>query len=301
MMLTQPNTTAAWEWRATGTTWRIHHGGGVTADLAARAAAAVHADEQRWSRFLPGSEVSRLTALAGAPVPVSEETIDLLEACIAWARRTGGVFQPLVGARLSAWGYRRSLLETPAGTAASPTCEPVTGRLFVDRELGVASIPDGCALDLGGIAKSWIGRRVADLIAGECDEPSILVDAGGDLAAARGDHLIAVETPLRAEGPPLAHVLLGQGHGVATSGYGRRSWRNGDGQLAHHLIDPSTGAPGVESHATVVAPDPVAADVLAKTLALRPERISEMTEAAMVMTRSGTRTTPLWDELVRPC
>jgi thiamine biosynthesis lipoprotein len=301
MTLTEPNTAAAWEWRATGTTWRIHHGGGVNADLAARAAAAVHADEQRWSRFLPGSEVSRLTALAGAPVPVSEETLDLLEACIAWARRTGEVFQPLVGARLSAWGYRRSLLETPAGTATSPICEPITGRLFVDRERGVASIPAGCALDLGGIAKSWIGRRVADLIAGECNEPSILVDAGGDLAAARGDHLIAVETPLHAEGPPVAHVLLCQGHGVATSGYGRRSWRNGDGRLAHHLIDPDTGSPGVESHATVVATDPVAADVLAKTLALRPERISNMTEAAMVITHRGTRTTPRWDELVRPC
>lgn len=301
MMLTQPNTSAAWEWRATGTTWRIHHGGGVNADLANRVAAAVHADEQRWSRFLPGSEVSRLTALAGAPVPVSDETLDLLDACIAWARRTGGVFQPLVGARLSAWGYRRSLLEAPAGTEVSPARESVNGGLFVDRVRGVASIPAGCALDLGGIAKSWIGRRVAGLIAGECDELSILVDAGGDLVAARGDHLVAVETPLHAEGPPVAHVLLCEGHGVATSGYGRRSWRNGDGQLAHHLIDPDTGSPGVESHATVVATDPVAADVLAKTLALRPERISKMTEAAIVMTRTGTRTTTRWNELVRPC
>jgi hypothetical protein len=57
----------------------------------------------------------------------------------------------------------------------------------------------------------------------------------------------------------------------------------------------------VESHATVVASDPVAADVLAKTLALRPERISEMTEAAMVMAGGRTRTTPRWEELVQPC
>ena len=70
--------------------------------------------------------------------------------------------------------------------------------------------------------------------------------------------------------------MIGAGQGVATSGYGRRHWRNGDGRLAHHLIDPATGAPGRLAHATVVSDDPVAADVLAKVLALRPDRITKM-------------------------
>jgi hypothetical protein len=54
----------------------------------------------------------------------------------------------------------------------------------------------------------------------------------------------------------------------------------------------------VRSHATVIAEDPVAADVLAKTLALRPDRLGGMTVAAMVMVNDHVRTTPRWDQVM---
>jgi len=50
----------AWEWRAMGTTWRIFHGGRASQQDADALVALVAADEARWLRFLPGSEVSRL-------------------------------------------------------------------------------------------------------------------------------------------------------------------------------------------------------------------------------------------------
>jgi FAD:protein FMN transferase len=289
-----PAQTPAWEWPATGSTWRIHHGGGVDQALAAQVAATVAVDERRWSRFREDSEVSLITSCSGRPVRVSAETIDLLEACRHWSTRTGGVFQPLVGATLAAWGYRGSLLDTPAGSRISPTGRAVTGVIEVDRERRVVTIPTGCVLDLGGIAKSWMARRAGAVMVAGCDDPSLLVDAGGDLFAARGDHLVAVETPLRPAGPAFASVRLGHGQGIATSGFGRRSWRNGDGRRAHHLIDPSTGAPGTMSHATVLADEPVAADVLAKTLALRPGLIGEWDIAAIVTVDGHTRETPRW-------
>ena len=104
----------------------------------------------------------------------------------------------------------------------------------------------------------------------------------------------------RPDGPALTGVRLAEGHGIATSGYGRRSWRNADGRHAHHLIDPRTGAPGCLSHATVLAGDPVSADVLAKTLALRPALIEEWDVAALVIVDGRTSTTRRWRELVRP-
>jgi thiamine biosynthesis lipoprotein len=75
-------TTAAWEWRATGTTWRIHHTGGVEVALAATIAQAVERDEARWSRFRPDSEVARINASAGRAVQVSPATLDLVDACL---------------------------------------------------------------------------------------------------------------------------------------------------------------------------------------------------------------------------
>ncbi|MEP6641770.1 MAG: FAD:protein FMN transferase [Gaiellales bacterium] len=301
-------TTTVWEWPATGTTWRIHHGGGVIEALAAAVARAVERDEARWSRFRPDSEVSRVNAAGGSWVAVSADTLRVLEACVTWADRTDGVFQPLVGGALVAWGYHRSLLDTDAFAASSPAPRRLDGRIEVDRNHGTVRIPRGTRLDLGGIAKSWMAGRAAAVLCARCDDPTVIVDAGGDLVAARGDHIVAVEAPgpvdLRVGDarslPVVAHVIVRAGQGVATSGFGRRRWRNGDGTEAHHLIDPTTGAPGPATHATVVSDDPVAADVLAKVLALRPDRIESTSEAARVSVGGAVRTTRRWERVVLP-
>jgi len=304
--LTQP-TSAAWEWKATGTTWRIHHSGGVSEALAAAVAAAVEHDEARWSRFRRESEVSRINAAGGAAVAVSADTLAMLEACSTWVERTDGVFQPLVGGALIAWGYHRSLLAAEAFAVTSPPPRRLGGRIEIERRHGTVRIPRGTRLDLGGIAKSWMAGRAAALVCARSGDPAVIVDAGGDLVAARGDHIVAVEAggpdDLRREAtahpPVLAHVVVRAGQGIATSGYGRRRWRNGDGREAHHLIDPDTGAPGPATHATVVSDDPVAADVLAKVLSLRPERISATTAAALVAVAGDVRTTAAWERVVR--
>jgi thiamine biosynthesis lipoprotein ApbE len=140
--------------------------------------------------------------------------------------------------------------------------------------------------------------RAASLVRSRCDDPAILVDAGGDLVAARGTHVVSVEDPRDHAAPPLTRVRVGEGQGIATSGFGRRRWQNGDGRAAHHLIDPDTGAPGPRTHATVLSDDPVAADVLAKVLTLRPGRIAAMDEAALVMVDGAVSTTPAWAEVV---
>jgi thiamine biosynthesis lipoprotein len=305
MSTISPITTDAWEWRATGTTWRIYHTGGVTDPLAAAVAAAVESDEARWSRFRQDSEVSRINAAGGRPVGVSAATLHILEACIRWEAQTHGVFQPLVGGVLAAWGYRQSLLEHDAFAATSPASRRLDGRIEIDRAAGTARIPAGTRLDLGGIAKSWMAARAAALAAARCDDPALLIDAGGDLVAARGDHVVAVEMPGPAQladagagAPPVAHVHVLTGQGIATSGFGRRRWRNGDGREAHHLIDPATGEPGPATHATVISDDPVAADVLAKVLSLRPDRVATTAEAAMVTAGGRVRTTAAWDAAV---
>ena len=289
-----------WEWPATGSTWRIFHSGAVTFDLARAAAEAVDRDERRWSRFLPDSEVTRINGAAGHPVPVSRETLELLEACTLWADRTGGVFQPLVGGAMVAWGYRRGFRVQSPFAPASPARRPLDGRMVIDRRRGTVRITAGSRLDLGGIGKSWIAVRIAKLLFQRSDDPQLLVDAGGDLVAVRGDHIVDVEAPdIAGECPsPAAHIHLREGHGVATSGYGRRQWTNGDGRVAHHLLDPATGTPGPLSHATVVSADPVAADVLAKVLALRPERIHTFPEPAIVTVDGGQQVSRRWQEVV---
>ena len=161
-------TTAAWGWPATGTTWQIHHSGGVAQATAAAVASAVAADERRWSRFLADSDVSRLNAAAGSEVEVSQETLDLLDACDGWVRRTDGVFQPLIGRTLAAWGYDRSLADHRPHAASSPPRRAVRGAVTIDRGRGRARVPAGTWLDLGGIAKGWMAGRAAHARCARC-------------------------------------------------------------------------------------------------------------------------------------
>lgn len=240
---TAPTTSLAWQWQAIGTTWRIHHDGCVDNGLAELAAAAVERDEARWSRFRPASEVSRLNDAAGTDVAVSLQTLDLLAACIRWQEATDGVFDPLV-----------------AANATQPF-----SRIELDRAAGTARIPRGTRLDLGGIAKGWIADRAARLLREEQPHGRILVDAGGDLVAAGGSHLVAID------GEPHVWLPLDEGDAVATA--------------------------ALRATATVVAASATEADVLARTLALRPERLAALRRAALVRAHGTPRTTPAWDAL----
>jgi thiamine biosynthesis lipoprotein len=285
---------SAWEFSATGTRWRLYHDGSLTPAVAAELAAAVEADEARWSRFRPDSELSELNRTPGEWQSVSQETFGLLAACLDWQQRTGGLFTPLIGRALRAWGYAESLTEQPPFRARSPSPTPVTGRLELDPARCAVRLAPGSELDLGGIGKGWIVRRLAELASRLGGAQQLLIDAGGDMIAIDGEHIVAVESALSDVTDPLGFVRLKPGEAIATSGYGRRRWTNGDGRSCHHLIDPRTGTPGPLVLATVLAGDPVTADVMATVLALAPDGLGSCPFAALLQTAEGPMANDCW-------
>jgi len=280
-----PETSACWEWRATGTIWRIHHSGYVSGDTAHRISRIVAHYEALWSRFRRGSELSRLNARSGDAVPVSAETIALLEACAEWVRRTDGVFQPLVGRAITEWGYEVDSGRAPSGTEYSPSPMPVTGSVELDVRGRTARLPAGGLIDLGAIAKGWIADRCSGPLLEATADPSVLLDAGGELLAVRGCHT----APVIHNGALCGSVTVREGEAMATSGFSVHRWVNGDGALAHHLIDPATGRPGARAHASVVAESATAADVRATYLALRPDEVDSAPAVALVTLPDGAR------------
>jgi thiamine biosynthesis lipoprotein len=287
------DTSACWEWRATGTIWRIHHSGRVSGEAAQRISALVAHCESLWSRFRSGSEVSRLNAALGEPVYVSAETIALFAACDEWIRRTGGVFQPLVGRAIREWGYAVGTNRAPSGTAYSPSGRPIAGAVELDLAQGTARIPAGEQIDVGGIAKGWIADLCLGPLGDATDDASVLLDAGGELLAVRGCHATAVVH----NGAMCGSVTVREGQAVATSGFSVHRWVNGDRVDAHHLIDPATGRPGAPAHATVVAETATAADARATFLALRPDAVDAAAAPALVTVAGGGRhASPCWGE-----
>jgi thiamine biosynthesis lipoprotein len=293
------NERPAFVWRAMGTTWRLFHDGGLTAAVAEEVAAAVERDEQRWSRFRPTSELSHLNRCAGIPVEASPEMVELLAVCDRFTRETDGLFAPLVGSAVIAWGYEISKDERAPGTTSSPSAQPVRrDPLVFDAKRRLVEVPRGALLDLGGIAKAWSCARAAAVAADLSDEADLLVEAGGDLVAGRGDHVVAIEDPRGPGHPATTHVLVREGQAICTSGWSRRHWTNGDGVDANHLIDPATGRPAPRRQATVISDEPARSEVLAKVLVLRPERIETMSEAAQVSEGDDVHTTSAWLEAV---
>lgn len=215
--------------------------------------------EQRWSRFVPTSEVSRLNARRGRPVRVSSDTLALVRAAVEGWQATAGRFDPTVLGDVVRAGYDDtfSVVAVRGGRGVSllrRNCAAITW----DEAAGTVTLPDDAGFDPGGIGKGLaadmvVGELLAMGAAGAC------VNLGGDLRV-EGEHesgcwVVAVEDP--ASDRPIVNVGLRAG-GVSTSTVVKRSWWV-DGRRVHHVIDPSTGEPA--------GPGPVSVTALAGTAA----------------------------------
>jgi thiamine biosynthesis lipoprotein len=259
---------AEYRFRAMGSDAHLIVVGG-SARLLDRAIGRVEELEQRWSRFLPDSEVSQLNRWAGLPVAVSADTVTLVEhAIVAW-RLSGGAFDPTVlGAVLRA-GYDRSFDQFGDRPQGGHSVLGLGADAIAVRGETV-TLPDGTGFDPGGIGKGLAADLVcAEAMAAGAD--GICVNLGGDVRLAGagpdgGAWTVAVEQV----GVDHPIVRLGlSGGAVATSTTLRRRWQV-DGQTRHHLIDPQTGLPSDTdlTSATVVAGQAWVAEVLAKAVLL---------------------------------
>lgn len=229
------------------------------------------------SRFREDSELTAFNTDPRETVPASGLLRTLVRAGIWAAQRTDGLVDPTLQAEIERAGYRESragaeglsagelLEETGPRIAASASPSRNFDAIEVDDEAGTISRPPGVSIDPGGVGKGLAADMAAGLLEGY---PRYLVSCGGDIRVGGGKTAenpfeVFVENPVSGRKPHF--FRLGSG-GIATSGTTARSWRNADGKVAHHLLDPSSGRPsrtGLIS-CTALAPSALEAEVLAK-------------------------------------
>jgi thiamine biosynthesis lipoprotein len=182
--------------------------------------------EAAFSRFLPGSELSRVNASRHAAVRVSPLFAKTLRVALEVAELTDGLVDPTLGRALEHAGYDRDFALLPSDGLLGPAVPSRLGELRLDGL--ILRRPVGLRLDLNGVVKALaVDEAVATTLPRDG-----FVSAGGDLAA-RGP--VDVGLP----GGGSIRVVRG---GLATSGVVSRRWRRG-GREQHHLIDPRTGRP----------------------------------------------------------
>jgi thiamine biosynthesis lipoprotein len=285
-----------------GSTCVVHVRGdgplGTPRDAAAFARERLLAGHRRFTRFELGSELSRLNADVRDAVPVSAEMARFVAAARTAAHRSGGLVDPTLLGQLVDAGYgpggpplpatwpapaplardvampvplRFALGSAPARHPARPHPAARWRALSVDRFRRLVHRPHGLQLDSGGIVKGLL----ADLIGAElAGHEAYAIDSAGDLriggaaALARG---VQVASPFD---ETVLHTFNVRDGGIATSGIGRRSWLDGDGAPAHHLLDPATGRPAFTGivQATALAPSAFEAEWRAKAALLAGPR-----------------------------
>lgn len=274
--------------------------------------------DHRLSNWVDDSEVSRFNrATPSTWVPVSADTVAVVQAAMDVSARSGGAFDVTLGPLVDTWGFG------PGGRRASaPPDRMVSGAggLAGMTRLQVRQSPPalmksvrGLGLDLGGIAKGYAVDRVVALLR-QMGFTGYLVEIGGEVRAVGerpggGHWRVALESPPDSGAAPVIRL---RDQAVATSGTYRNFFES-DGQRYSHIIDPWHKYPVTHTlaAASVMAETAMLADAWATAMMVRgPEYARDLALeqqlAVFLQYRNAADTgwdtwaSPAWEALVPP-
>ena len=205
--------------------------------------------ETLWSRFLPGSDITRLNWAEGEAVEVDPLTVRLIEAMREGAELTRGAFDPTLLPDVLAAGYVASVVAPDLVTTlpASAVSPGQLGRVSIDGTQ--VRMPRGTTLDSGGIGKGLAADVVCEFALAQ-GAWGVMAEFGGDIVVA-GEApdgvawLLGIENPFDTK-EHLSTVRLARG-AIVTSSQRKRRFEGG----RHHLIDPGTGVSALTAIETV--------------------------------------------------
>ncbi len=240
----------------------------------------ITAFEQRFSRFLPDSELSNFNANAGKPKKISDAFRALLFTAKDMAEKADGLYNPFILPALQRAGYKGSW-PTPNDSDERLNYEARTVATWQDIVVSgnTARIPKDSALDFGGIGKGYLLDELAHWLRRE-NIPYFCLSLGGDIICSGFDlgqkpWSVGIQKALEPN-ETVASITNETGAlmAVATSGVTKRKGETANGAW-HHIIDPRTGMPAETNvlTATVCADDATTADVLAKCLVINKDNI----------------------------
>ena len=254
---------------------RVHMAIGAGDRTAARGAVQAVLDqiddvERLLSSWTASSELGLLNhAVPENPVQLSTSLFEVLHEASRWTVRTSGAFDPSIGALIDAWDLR--------GSGRRPTeLELETARrgsgiegFRLDRVTQSATRPSDAAwIDAGAFGKGYALRKVRETLSTRSVR-SATVNLGGQVLLIGSDSnggpwRVGIAHPRHRD--RRIRSLWVENASVATTGQSERHVIV-DGSDVGHVLDPRTGQPvPAWGSVTVVARDPVEADVLATAL-----------------------------------
>lgn len=229
--------------------------------------------EELLSRFIPGSEISRINRSAGMKCErLSGDTYEVLSRAIEFSRYCQGIFDVTIGPLVTLWNNGKDTCRPPEDSRIRQVLPLVDYTdLLLDpckKTAGLQRIEQ--SIDLGGIGKGFAGDKFLEVFK-KYGVSSAFTNIGGNVVAL-GTKPDGSPWRVGIQHPRQENSLIGlvsvAGKAVVTSGDYQRYFIGSNGKRHHHILDPSTGYPAESGlvSVTVVADSSTAADSLSTTL-----------------------------------
>lgn len=203
--------------------------------------------EHKLSRTIKDSDVSRINGAGGEWTSISSETLALIKKGIEYSELSDGAFDITVGGITELWDFHAAegKGKLPDADALRKASEHIDYRkIEIDGDRVRVKDPES-KLDLGGIAKGYIGDRMSEYLEGS-GVTSAIINLGGNVICIGGksdeeDFTIGVEAPFSDRTEIIAKVKS-RDKTLVTSGIYERKMEI-DGRMYHHILDSKTGWP----------------------------------------------------------
>ncbi len=208
--------------------------------------------------------IAKVNRADGQPVELGSP--QLLERTLELCEVTGGALDITAYPAVKAWGFTQEEHQVPSPAELAELVEKID-YTAIKLEGDTVTLPAGVEIDLGAVAKGYVG----DVLAGQIGLTSALLDLGQSTIVAVGSKpgekpwRIGVVDPAR-PGSYFAVVEL-EDCAMGTSG-GYQRYFEQDGITYWHILDPDTAAPARSGLAsvTVVSPSALTCDGLSTAL-----------------------------------
>jgi len=229
--------------------------------------------ERLMSRFLPGSDISRINLSAGiSPEKVSEETFEVLAKSVEYSRKFSGIFDITIEPLVNLWNKAKETLAPPDKEQIQLILPLVNWRdLHLDPwEMTAFLSRFGSGIDLGGIGKGYAADRVRDIYQ-QYGITSAFSNLGGNvitLGTKPGGSFWQIGIQHPRDDSLLVGSLAIKDKVVVTAGDYQRCFMDRNGLRHHHILNPKTGSPADSGLAsvTLVADNGMTADALSTIL-----------------------------------
>lgn len=206
-----------------------------------------HSYEEKFSRTIKTSEISKINHAGGKPVKVSSDTFELVEKGVYYSRLSGGKFDITIAPLSELWDFKNNPGNIPDAEAIKEARSHVNYKaiLFNSADSTIQLSDPQAAIDLGGIAKGYIADRIKEYLKAAGIKQAI-IDLGGNVLTVGGKngntpYNIGIQKPFADKNETAAAIkVLDQS--IVTSGIYERYFKVND-KIYHHILDPQSGYP----------------------------------------------------------